>query len=170
MSKEKYTIKEEEEIDISDRDASVSMSFRGEGRSGSPVLTFETDDGRKLSVVMSRDQAMELRFCVTRTRSAMQRADSNDEVYEHLAPSRFALESEIGILLSDGIGRMRTEITAEVAQRLRLPADLYTAGNPMGRRFARDVRGVLEEMVSSHELEEEAGAYRARAQRWPPRD
>jgi hypothetical protein len=34
MSKEKYTIKEEEEIDISDRDASVSMSFRGEGRSG----------------------------------------------------------------------------------------------------------------------------------------
>lgn len=167
MKKEKYTIKEEEEIDISGKDARVSMSLRGKGP-GSPVLTFETEDGTKLSIVMSREQAMELRMCAMRTRRKDERELDIEEAYDGIAPSRFALEEEISILLSDGIGRMREEIGIEVAQSLHLPADLCMACGPLGRRFSKDVDGVLGDMVASGELEEDSGAYRSRASRWDP--
>jgi len=168
MKKEEYTIKEEEEIDISDRDASVSLSYRGDGRSGSPVLTFETEDGIMLTVVMSREQMAELRMCLMRTRTSVQKSDDDEDKYSRLAPSGFALESEIGILLSDGIGRMRPEIASEVAQRLHLSPILYTADNALGRMFGRDVSRILDDMVAANELEFEAGAYRSRTYRWDP--
>jgi hypothetical protein len=166
MRKEKYTIKEEEEIDISGRDARVSMSFKGKGRSGSPVLTFETDDGTRLSIVMSREQAVELKMCAMRSRHKDERDQAMEEAYERLAPSRLALEEEIHLLLSDGICRLNGEIAVEVAQSLRLPTDLCMACGPLGRRYFKDVDEVLGSMVASGELVEDSGAYHARASRW----
>jgi len=107
-------------------------------------------------------------MCLMRARTSVQKSDDDEDKYSRLAPSGFALESEIGILLSDGIGRMRPEIASEVAQRLHLSPILYTADNALGRMFGRDVSRILDDMVAANELEFEAGAYRSRTYRWDP--